>query len=202
MSLAQELLFFVCFILFPQIIPDRFAQHFSGATGRTIKLESPNGFTFDVQVTWILEKLVIESGWKEFATAHNLRMGDFLVFKYDGNSQLNVLVFGPSGCEKTSVCDLMKNAAPGEERWRNPADSISICHDLPMKFPQGGSQTIAHRNSSMQDNNIISISSSSDASESAGYDSQYQNSHTICTVKLHIFIVPFLFLRRYVMFRR
>ncbi|CAM0875849.1 unnamed protein product [Alopecurus aequalis] len=144
-------------------IPDGFVQHFSGATERTIKLESHSGYSFDVQVTWNLEKLVLESGWKEFASAHDLRMGDFLVFKYDGNSQLKVLVFGPSGCEKTLVCGPMKNAALGEERWTNPTGIISTCHDLPMKFAQSGSQTSAHRDSSMLGNNIIrDISSSED----------------------------------------
>ena len=163
---------FLCFIFLPQTIPDGFVQYFSGATERTIKLESNSGYTFDVQVTWNLEKLVLESGWKAFACAHDLRMGDFLVFKYDGNSQLKVLVFDLTGCEKTSACNPMENAAPGEERLRNPAGILSTCHDLPMKLQQSGSQASAHRDGSGQGNNVISISSSSDASESAGYDSQ------------------------------
>ncbi|KAM0861643.1 hypothetical protein ACQ4PT_045751 [Festuca glaucescens] len=167
-------------------IPDRFAQHFRGATGRNIKLESHNGYTVDVQVTWNSEKLVIESGWKEFASSHDLRMGDFLVFKYDDNSQLKVLVFGPSGCEKLLPCGLMKNAAPGEERWRNPADIISTCHDLPMKFPQNGSQTSAHQDSSRQENNIISISSSNSASESEGDISCSDDDHEVHAVPSRI----------------
>uniref|UniRef100_A0ACD5X6A2 Uncharacterized protein n=1 Tax=Avena sativa TaxID=4498 RepID=A0ACD5X6A2_AVESA len=158
-------------------IPDRFAQHFRGATGRTIKLESHKGYTVDVQVTWNLEKLVIESGWEEFASAHDLRMGDFLVFNYDGNSQLKVLIFGPSGCEKTSACHLVKNAAPGEESWRNSSDILSTFHDLPMEFPQGGNQTSARWDSSGEGNSIISISSSSSASESAGDISPWEDNH-------------------------
>ena len=101
-----------CFL---QLIPDRFAQHFRGQIGQTIKLASRHGYTFDVQITKNLEKLVLDSGWKAFARAHNLRTGDFLVFKYDGNSELKVLIFGPSGCEKIQACNLKKNAAPGKD---------------------------------------------------------------------------------------
>ena len=189
-----------CFL---QIIPDRFAQHFRGQTGRTIKLASRHGYTFDVQITKDLEKLVLDSGWKAFARAHDLRTGDFLVFKYDGHSQLKVLIFGPSGCEKIQACNLKKNAAPGKEWWGNTAGFVNTCHDLPMKFPQSGRQIRPSKDTSRQGNDIINVSSSSSASDSAGYDSQCQTCHTLCPIKLHICIILlFSVFRRYFIFRR
>ncbi|XBI21730.1 hypothetical protein VPH35_062823 [Triticum aestivum] len=150
------------------IIPDKFAQHFRGQIGRTIKLASRHGYTSDVQITKNLAKLVLDSGCKAFARAHNLRTGDFLVFKYDGNSELKVLIFGPSGCEKLPVCNLMKNAAPGKDWWGNTDDIVNTCHDPPMKFPHCGRQIRPSMDSSRQGNDIINVSSSSSASDSAG----------------------------------
>ncbi|KAF7025761.1 hypothetical protein CFC21_037918 [Triticum aestivum] len=152
------------------IIPDRFVQHFRGERGRTIKLVSRHGYTFDVQITKNLEKLVLDSGWKAFARAHNLRRGDFLVFKYDGHSQLKVLIFGPSGCEKLPACNLMKNAAPAKDWWGNTDDIVNTCHDPPMKLPHCGRQIRPSMDSSRQGNDIIHVSSSSSASDSAEDD--------------------------------
>nr|XP_045090277.1 putative B3 domain-containing protein Os03g0621600 [Aegilops tauschii subsp. strangulata] len=151
------------------IIPDRFAQHFRGQTGRTIKLASRHGYTCDVQITKNLEKLVLDSGWKAFVRAHNLRTGDFLLFKYDGHSQLKVLIFGPSGCEKIQACNLKKNVAPGKEWWGNTAGIVNTCHNLPMEFPHSGRQIRPSNDSSRQGNDIIDISSSSSPSDSADF---------------------------------
>ncbi|XP_044973296.1 putative B3 domain-containing protein Os03g0621600 [Hordeum vulgare subsp. vulgare] len=163
------------------IIPDRFVQHFRGQTGGTIKLESRHGYTFDVEITKNLGKLVLESGWKAFARAHNLRTGDFLVFKYDGHSQLKVLIFGPSGCEKIEACNLMKNAAPGKEWWGNTADIVNTntCSNLPMKFPKSGRQIRPSKDSSRQGNDTINISSSSSPSDSAGGISSLEDDHSL-----------------------
>ncbi|KAM3354226.1 hypothetical protein ACQJBY_025092 [Aegilops geniculata] len=152
------------------IIPDRFAQQFRGQTGRTIKLASRHGYTFDVQITKNLEKLVLDSGWKAFARAHNLRTGDFLVFKYDGHSQLKVMIFEPSGCEKIQACNLMKNAAPGKDWWGNTDGIVNTCQDPPMKFPHSGRQIRPSMDSSRQGNDIINVSSSSSPSDSAEDD--------------------------------
>ncbi|KAM3335399.1 hypothetical protein ACQJBY_029696 [Aegilops geniculata] len=161
------------------IIPDRFVQHFRGETGRTIKLVSRHGYTFDVQITKNLEKLVLDSGWKAFARAHNLRTGDFLVFKYDGHSQLKVLIFGPSGCEKLPACNLMKNAAPDKDWWGNTDDIVNTCHDPPMRFPHSGRQIRPSMDSSRQGNDIVNISSSSSASDSAGGILSSEDDHSL-----------------------
>ncbi|CAH2077345.1 unnamed protein product [Thlaspi arvense] len=38
-------------------------------------------------------------GWKYFATAHDLRIGDIIIFKHEGDMVFNVTPFGPSCCE-------------------------------------------------------------------------------------------------------
>ncbi|WZZ76553.1 hypothetical protein YC2023_087923 [Brassica napus] len=38
-------------------------------------------------------------GWKDFATAHDLRIGDVIIFRHEGDMVFNVTPFGPSCCE-------------------------------------------------------------------------------------------------------
>lgn len=40
------------------------------------------------------------SGWHDFVKDNSLDIGDFLVFKYDGNSMFKVKIYGRNACEK------------------------------------------------------------------------------------------------------
>ena len=68
-------------------------------------------------------RIVLQSRWKSFVSAHDLKKMDFLVFKYDGMSRMKVLIFDPSGCEKVPPCFVMKNAISG---GRKREESIDI----------------------------------------------------------------------------
>ncbi|KAG0548516.1 hypothetical protein BDA96_01G173200 [Sorghum bicolor] len=96
------------------VIPGKFAKHFRDKIERNITLESFGGLTFDVQVAKNLGRIVLQSGWKSFVSAHDLKKMDFLVFKYNGMSRMKVLIFDPSGCEKVPPCFVAKNAISGE----------------------------------------------------------------------------------------
>ncbi|KAL1210415.1 B3 domain-containing protein REM10 [Cardamine amara subsp. amara] len=41
----------------------------------------------------------LTEGWKDFATAHDLRIGDIVIFEHQGDMVFNVTPFGPSFCE-------------------------------------------------------------------------------------------------------
>ncbi|KAL6637583.1 hypothetical protein ACP70R_025155 [Stipagrostis hirtigluma subsp. patula] len=131
------------------VIPDKVAPHFRSRIERSIKIESRCGYTFDVQVTENFGRVVLQSGWKSFVGAHDLKMGDFLVFKYDGISRLKVLIFDISGCEKVPSYFLPKNGGPGGER-RDTTDILSSCHDPPLKLSPFGKQTLKQKGSSRQ----------------------------------------------------
>ncbi|KAG2326943.1 hypothetical protein Bca52824_009671 [Brassica carinata] len=60
-------------------------------SGVTIPLEF---FSKHIQGSRTLTK-----GWKEFATAHDLRIGDIVILKHEGDLVFHVTPFGPSGCE-------------------------------------------------------------------------------------------------------
>ncbi|CAG7860791.1 unnamed protein product [Brassica rapa] len=74
-----------------------FSQHIQGKTnGKKWKLRSDAS-----DQTWevIQEGRRLTGGWKDFTTAHDLRIGDILVFKHEGDMVFHVTPFGPSCCE-------------------------------------------------------------------------------------------------------
>ncbi|XP_066335882.1 putative B3 domain-containing protein Os03g0621600 [Miscanthus floridulus] len=112
------------------VIPGKFAKHLGDKTEGSITLETLGGYTFNVQVAKNLSKLVLQSGWESFVSAHDLKKMDFLVFKYDGMSRMKVLIFDPSGCEKVPPCVVAKNAISGGRKIKEPIDISSSCAHL------------------------------------------------------------------------
>ncbi|RID53515.1 hypothetical protein BRARA_G00901 [Brassica rapa] len=51
--------------------------------------------------TWevIQEGRRLTGGWKDFTTAHDLRIGDIVIFKHEGDMVFHVTPFGPNCCE-------------------------------------------------------------------------------------------------------
>lgn len=41
----------------------------------------------------------LTEGWKEFVEAHDLRIGDFVIFRHEGDMLFNVTALGPSCCK-------------------------------------------------------------------------------------------------------
>ncbi|KAG2536577.1 hypothetical protein PVAP13_9NG197500 [Panicum virgatum] len=107
------------------VLPDKLALHLRGKIARSIKLESRSGHTFDVQVAKNSGRVVLQSGWELFISAHGLKKLDFLVFKYDGICRMKVLIFDPSGCEKVPPCFFTKNAINGRQRKEESFDISS-----------------------------------------------------------------------------
>ncbi|WZZ22571.1 hypothetical protein YC2023_123958 [Brassica napus] len=74
-----------------------FSHHIQGKTnGKKWKLRSDAS-----DQTWevIQEGRRLTGGWKDFTTAHDLQIGDVLVFKHEGDMVFHVTPFGPSCCE-------------------------------------------------------------------------------------------------------
>ena len=64
-----------------QIVPNRFVKHFAGKLSGTIKLESPNGNRYDVEVTEHHNKMMFRHGWEAFVDAHHIEENDSLLFR-------------------------------------------------------------------------------------------------------------------------
>ncbi|AEE85940.1 B3 domain-containing protein REM5 [Arabidopsis thaliana] len=74
-----------------------FSKHIEGKhEGNTVYLRSyPSRRTWKVK----MEGHKLTEGWKEFVEAHDLRVGDFVVFKHKGDMLFHVTAIGPSCCE-------------------------------------------------------------------------------------------------------
>ncbi|PUZ37932.1 hypothetical protein GQ55_9G157800 [Panicum hallii var. hallii] len=84
-------------------IPGRFANNFNGHISEVVSLKPPSGKTWSIGVgNNANDEVMLQSGWKEFVSAHGIEEGDYLLFKYSGVSSFDVLMFDSSGCEKTS----------------------------------------------------------------------------------------------------
>lgn len=142
-------------------IPDAFVKHFRGKLARTLKLESRNGCTFDAKISSNYDELVLQSGWDAFVSAHDLKVGDFLLFKYNGISKLEVLIFDPSGCEKVPSCLVINNT--GQEL----INISSSFDDIPINSPQSERPN--------QGNKIANISSARSPPQASGYFSSSED---------------------------
>ena len=66
---------------------------------REVKLREASGGprVWDVEVVFDGEgHMYLERGWEQFARTHDVQLGNFLVFSYDGDAVLNVKVFDGS----------------------------------------------------------------------------------------------------------
>ena len=115
-------------------------------------------------------RIVLQSGWNSFVSAHDLKKINFLVFKYNGMYRMKVLIFDPSGCEKVPPCVVAKNAISGGRKRKEPIDISSSCAHLLKKT--AGTKKKARK---QRDRCRISTSSSRSLSNSSGWVTMSSN---------------------------
>jgi hypothetical protein len=69
-----------------------------------VKLETPNGSVYPVEVSRELGAIVLRSGWNGFVNAHHIEENNSILFVYRGNSSFKVHVFNSVGHEKYLSC--------------------------------------------------------------------------------------------------
>ncbi|KAF8053050.1 hypothetical protein N665_1469s0001 [Sinapis alba] len=85
------------------------------------------------KITWevkIEDGQKLTDGWKEFALAHDLRIGDILIFRQEKDMAFHVTLFGPSGCEiQYESCSEEENnlgKIPKKKNRKREAESSSL----------------------------------------------------------------------------
>ncbi|KAF7010460.1 hypothetical protein CFC21_024874 [Triticum aestivum] len=85
-----------------QRLPDKFAKMLAGREPHKVKLrEAGSGLRrlWDVLVVFDGEgHMHLGPDWDHFARAHELQLGHFLVFRYDGDAMFTVKMFGNTMC--------------------------------------------------------------------------------------------------------
>ncbi|KAL6637437.1 hypothetical protein ACP70R_025009 [Stipagrostis hirtigluma subsp. patula] len=110
-------------------VPHRFLKRFTEKLSGIIKLESPNGCLYDVEVTEHSNKMVFRHGWEAFVDAHHIEENDSLLFRHIEKCCFEVLIFGSDGCERVFSCAGIKNT---------PCDNSSGSHH---EATESGSET-------------------------------------------------------------
>ena len=67
----------------------------------------------------------LENGWCEFPSCHGLTMGHLLVFRYDENSQFDVLIFDATATEIDYPLDVQLQGRRMEDN-QSDDDSLEI----------------------------------------------------------------------------
>uniref|UniRef100_A0A0D3DHG1 TF-B3 domain-containing protein n=1 Tax=Brassica oleracea var. oleracea TaxID=109376 RepID=A0A0D3DHG1_BRAOL len=83
-------------------IPKKFSTYCKRKLPKIVTLKSPSGAKYNVGLEEDDEKtLAFRCGWDKFVKDHSLHESDLLVFKFNGSSEFEVLIFdGDTLCEK------------------------------------------------------------------------------------------------------
>ncbi|XP_021896518.1 B3 domain-containing protein REM16-like isoform X1 [Carica papaya] len=115
-------------------MPEKFATNFKKKLPEIVTLKGPSGDTWNVGLTEKDDALFFDHGWENFVKDHFLEENDFLVFKYNGVTHFDVLIFdGQSMCEKASSYFVRKCGHGEHESGYNiktkmPLSSVDIIH--------------------------------------------------------------------------
>ncbi|XWS54855.1 hypothetical protein CRYUN_Cryun10bG0125500 [Craigia yunnanensis] len=74
-------------------IPDNFAKKFRDELSVAAALTVPDGHVWRVGIKKADNKVWFQEGWQEFVEHYYIRVGYFLVFRYEGNSAFGVSIF-------------------------------------------------------------------------------------------------------------
>ncbi|MBA0720642.1 hypothetical protein Golax_008254 [Gossypium laxum] len=99
-----------------QEIPEKFAKNIRKKLPETVTVKGPSGIIWDLGLTADGDTLFFNDGWRNFVLDHSLEENDLLIFKYNGLSHFDVLMFeGQSLCEKGSSYFVRKCVHPESE---------------------------------------------------------------------------------------
>ncbi|KAI4336932.1 hypothetical protein L6164_015402 [Bauhinia variegata] len=84
-------------------LPRRFSDSLKKKLPNKVTIRGPGGAIWNIGLTTRDDTLFFAHGWQEFVKDHKLEENDLLVFKYNGESQFDVLIFDrESFCEKAA----------------------------------------------------------------------------------------------------
>ncbi|EOA29225.1 hypothetical protein CARUB_v10025498mg, partial [Capsella rubella] len=80
------------------------------------------------KITWKvkIDGQRLTSGWKEFALAHDLRIGDILVFKLERDMSFHVTMLGPSCCQYVPSLHNQNNLGKIQSKKKEATSSVDL----------------------------------------------------------------------------
>ncbi|CAM0875854.1 unnamed protein product [Alopecurus aequalis] len=102
-----------------KIITEELMHRLKGEIPGEIQLETRIGYSHSIVVAKNQKKLVLTVGWTKFVESYDLHMGDSLIFKCNGSSQFNVIIFDNLGREKALSAVVDPFMTQVQDRRRN-----------------------------------------------------------------------------------
>ncbi|KAJ4763163.1 B3 domain-containing protein [Rhynchospora pubera] len=81
-------------------IPSKFQRHIPSELPKKAVLLCPRHQVWEVEVCQAGPDIFFQRGWPEFMKAHDMHIGYFLLFQYNGNMNFEVKVFDTTCCLK------------------------------------------------------------------------------------------------------
>ncbi|KAK4492833.1 hypothetical protein RD792_000158 [Penstemon davidsonii] len=117
-----------------QAIPTKFTYNLRDKLTGTVALKGPSGSAWDVELLTNGDTLFLKQGWRAFVEDHSLEENDILIFKYNGNSIFDVLIFDQkSSCEREGSYFVKKcshtESECGNKQKRNIEKSYEVTNN-------------------------------------------------------------------------
>ncbi|KAK2398498.1 B3 domain-containing protein REM16 [Trifolium repens] len=121
-------------------LPKTFSNNVKKKLPEIVTLKGPSGVVWNVGLTTRDDTLYFTIGWQQFVKDHSLKENDFLVFKYNGESHFEVLIFdGESFCEKAASYFVRKcGHAQTEQRGSKAKDTNTATEEVINTASNGG----------------------------------------------------------------
>lgn len=98
-----------------QFLPPKFTHLLPVVVNQKAILEDSSGFLWEVTISNVEGSYAFQQGWKEFAVAHNIKGGDFVVFDHIMNSHFAVTIYDNTGCVKLDSSERSNQRKRGRE---------------------------------------------------------------------------------------
>ena len=115
-----------------QALPKTFSDNLNKKLPENVTLKGPSGVTWNIRLTTRDGTVYFVDGWQRFMNDHSLKVNDFLVCKYNGESHFEVLIFdGESFCEKEASYFIEKRGhAQTEQGGSNASETNNYVEEV------------------------------------------------------------------------
>ncbi|KAK9285079.1 hypothetical protein L1049_024264 [Liquidambar formosana] len=113
-------------------IPKKFVRKYGECLSNFVYLKVPGGAIWRVELIKRDHEVWLQRGWEEFAEYYSIGFGHFLVFRYEGNSRFQVLIFDKTALEIEYPLNATQlGEEPKLEESENDV-SVEILGDFPL----------------------------------------------------------------------
>ncbi|KAL6954264.1 hypothetical protein U1Q18_039385 [Sarracenia purpurea var. burkii] len=145
-------------------VPPAFVKRCNETIPSLTILKDLSGKSWHVEMEEAENGIFFKNGWEIFVNDHSLEFGNFLVFRYNGNSSFDVKIFGNNGCIKEGALankcinketsNIVKTAVP--IRIKEESGEEHASPDLTQNCKRKYSEVVVKKSAKSQDSNEVS----------------------------------------------